>query len=177
MDLSGKMPEAYEAILKRKSIRSFTDEPVADEIIEAVLRAGQRAPSGKNNQPWCFVIVKDKDTRMVIAGETHYGSIVAHAPVIIPVFIDRQNVYDTLKDHQAIGACLENMLLAAQALGLGAVWLGEILKNKEAVRKHLGLEKRYELMAVLAIGHPKEKERESRTSRKPLEEAILKRFD
>jgi nitroreductase len=69
------------------------------------------------------------------------------------------------------------MLLAAQALGLGAVWLGEILKNKDSVRKHLGLDKRYELMAVLATGHPKEKERESRTSRKPLEAVVLKRFD
>ena len=177
MSTSGRMPEAYELILNRKSIRSFTNEPVADEIIEAVLLAGQRAPSGKNNQPWRFVIVKDKDMRMVIAGETHYGSIVAQAPVIIPVFIDREEVYDTLKDHQAIGACLENMLLAAQALGLGAVWLGEILKNKEAVRKHLGLESRYDLMAVLAIGHPKEKDRESRTSRKLLEAAVLKRFD
>jgi nitroreductase len=171
------MPEAYEAILKRRSVRSFTEEPVRDELIEAILKAGQRAPSGKNNQPWRFVIVKDKEMRMRIAGETLYGSIVAHAPVVIPVFIDRQAVYDTLKDHQAIGACLENMLLAAQALGLGAVWLGEILKNKEAVRKHLGLESRYDLMAVLAIGHPREKEREPRTSRKPLEEVLLKRFD
>jgi nitroreductase len=69
------------------------------------------------------------------------------------------------------------MLLAAQALGLGAVWLGEILKNKEAVRNHLGLDSRYDLMAVLAVGHPKGKGKEFRTSRKPLEEVVLKRFD
>ena len=94
--------------------------------------------------------------------------------VIIPVFIDQQEMYDALKDHQAIGACLENILLAAHALGLGGVWLGEILKNKEAVRKHLGLESRYELMAVLAIGHPRETG--IKTGRKNLEELILKKF-
>jgi nitroreductase len=170
------MPEAYELIMNRKSIRSFSDQPVSDDLIEAILKAGQRAPSGKNNQPWRFVIVTNREVRMLLAGETHYGSIVAHAPVVLPVFIDREAVYDTLKDHQAIGACLENMLLASQALGLGAVWLGEILKNKEAVRNHLGLDPRYDLMAVLAIGYPKETGKEVGTSRKPLKEAVLKRF-
>ena len=56
MSISGKMPEAYELIVNRKSIRSFTEEPISDELIEAILKAGERAPSGKNNQPWRFVI-------------------------------------------------------------------------------------------------------------------------
>jgi nitroreductase len=167
-------PEAYRMIMTRKSIREFTDEPVSEEMLRAILMAGAQAPSGKNNQPWRFVVVRDPDRKMLLAGETLYGRTVARASVIIPVFIDHKAMYDPLKDHQAVGACLENMLLAAHALGLGGVWLGEILKNKEAVRKHLELDSRYELMAVLAIGHPREAG--IKTGRKNLEELTLKRF-
>ena len=171
---TNEWPEAYRMILSRKSVREFTEEPVSEEMLLAVLTAGGQAPSGKNNQPWRFVIVRDPDMKMLLAGETLYGRTVVRAPVIIPVFIDHKDIYDALKDHQAVGACLENMLLAAHSLGLGGVWLGEILKNKEAVRKHLGLESHYELMAVLAIGHPGGAG--IRTGRKNLGELILKRF-
>jgi nitroreductase len=168
-------PEAYRMILSRRSIREFTEEPVSEEMLRAILMAGAQAPSGKNNQPWRFVVVRDPDMKMLLAGETLYGRTVARASVIIPVFIDHKDMYDALKDHQAIGACLENILLAAHALGLGGVWLGEILRNKEAVRKHLGLESHYELMAVLAIGHPQEAG--IKTGRKNLDELILKKFE
>jgi nitroreductase len=80
-------------------------------------------------------------------------------------------MYHELKDHQAIGACLQNMLLAAHSLGLGAVWLGEILKNSDRVRDLLGLSKDLELMAVLALGHPAHKNQTS--TRKLLEEVIV----
>jgi len=176
MATQGKFSEAYELILTRKSIREFSDEPVSDETVKAILMAGRQAPSGMNNQPWRFVIVQGQDTKMLLAGETAYGHIIAHAPLVIPVFIDQEVIYDTLKDHLGIGACIENMLLAAHSLGLGGVWLGEILKNKEAVRKHLGLESRYELMAVLALGYPKRKEKGPMVGRKPLNELILKKF-
>jgi nitroreductase len=174
MTLTNDWPEAYRMILTRKSIREFTDEPVSEEMLRAILTAGAQAPSGKNNQPWRFVIVRDPDMKMLLAGETLYGRTVTRASVIIPVFIDHKDMYDALKDHQAVGACLENMLLAAHALGLGGVWLGEILRNKEAVREHLGLASRYELMAVLAIGHPREAG--IKTGRKNLEELILNKF-
>lgn len=71
-----------------------------------------------------------------------------------------------------MGACLQNMLLAAHGLGLGAVWLGEILKNADAVRKLLGLSENLELMAVVAIGHPVIQKRTS--SRKEISEMLLK---
>ncbi len=71
-----------------------------------------------------------------------------------------------------MGACLQNMLLAAHDLGLGAVWLGKILKSAAAVRDLLGLAERYELMAVVALGRPAR--RDQRSSRRPLAELILK---
>ena len=81
-------------------------------------------------------------------------------------------MYHEVKDHQAMGACIQNMLLAAHGLGLGAVWLGEILKNADEVRTILELSEQFELMAVIALGHPAEQKRTS--LRKDIAEVLLK---
>lgn len=163
-----------EAIYSRRSVRHYTDEPVSKELIYEIIQAGTWAPSGLNNQPWRFAIVQDPEKREALARLTRYGEIIRRAPVVIAVFVDREAMYHEVKDHQAMGACLQNMLLAAHALGLGAVWLGEILKNAEAVRKVLELPENLELMAVVALGHPQRRDQTS--SRKPLEEVILKEY-
>jgi nitroreductase len=119
-----------------------------------IIKAGTWAPSGLNNQPWRFVIVRNQEVRAKLAAFTKYHPIIESAPACIAVFIDREAMYDDVKDHQAMGACIQNMLLAAHALGLGAVWLGEILNNAEKVRVLLELPPEMELMAVVAVGSP-----------------------
>ena len=119
-----------------------------------LLEAARWAPSGTNNQPWRFVVVRGQKIKDDIAGFTKYGKIISSAPVVIPVFIDKSVMYNDTKDHQAMGACLQNLLLMAHSLGLGAVWLGEILKNAEGVRNAVGVGAQYELMAVVALGKP-----------------------
>ncbi len=163
-----------EAIYSRRSVRDYTAEPVAKELIYEIIQAGTWAPSGLNNQPWRFVIVQDPEKREALAQLTRYGEIIRRAPVVIAVFVDKEAMYHEVKDHQAMGACLQNMLLAAHALGLGAVWLGEILKNADLVRETLALPANLELMAVVALGHPKH--HNQRSSRKPLKEVILKEY-
>ncbi len=160
------------AIYHRRSIRTFTAEAVDRELLHEIVKAGIWAPSGLNNQPWRFVIVTDPALRGKLAQETRYSHIVVAAPALIAVYLDRNAMYDEVKDHQAAGACIENMLLAAEALGLGAVWLGQILKNKENVRLLLELPEGLELMAVIAIGHPDR--RDQRSNRKPLDHFIIK---
>jgi nitroreductase len=164
--------EVLKAIYERRSVRDFSPMPVAEQQVMEIIRAGSWAPSGLNNQPWRFVVIKDSKTKEEIAGQTRYGSIIEAAPVIIAVFLDRKAMYHELKDVQAIGACLQNMLLAAHAQGLGAVWLGEILKNKEKVGEIVSLPSHLELMAVVAIGHPAHRNQTS--ERKELNELILK---
>lgn len=167
------MMDVMTAIVTRRSVRDFSGEQVSHEQIREILTAGSWAPSGLNNQPWRFVVIRSMEKRTELARLTHYGRILEQAPVAIAVFADRQAMYHATKDYQAIGACLQNMLLAAHSLGLGAVWLGEILKNAEAVGKSLDLADHLELMAVLAIGHPEQAVREER-SRKELAELVLK---
>lgn len=159
------------AIYERRSIRRYSDKPVDHEFIREILRAGSWAPSGLNNQPWRFAIVGNDELRSRIAELTRYGTIIKNAPVIIGVFLDREVSYDYVKDCQAVGACIQNMLLAAHELGLGAVWLGEILKNKDKIRDILGLKESLELMAVVAIGYPAHRNQSS--ERKSLEELIV----
>ena len=160
------------AITQRRSIREFTDQPVAAATLREIVQAGVWAPSGLNNQPWRFVIVTEAAIRSRLSEQTHYGHIVLAAPALIAVYLDRKTMYDKLKDAQSAGACIQNMLLAAEGLGLGAVWLGQILKNKENVSRILGLSGNLELMAIIAIGHPSRRDQQSH--RKPLAEFIVK---
>lgn len=163
-----------QAIKERRSIREFTEQPVEREILHHIITAGIWAPSGLNNQPWRFVTIQDKDISARLAALTHYGHIVEAAPALIAVYLDQEKMYDSVKDHQAAGACIQNMLLAAHELGLGAVWLGQILKNKQQVNEVLQVNEQYDLMALTALGYPLHRNQQSR--RLALEDCILHEF-
>lgn len=155
------MSNAIDTILSRRSVRDFMDRPVGKDQINTILDAGRWAPSGLNNQPWLYIIVQERDTIEQIATCTHYSNVVQNAPLLIAVFLNHDAEYNYVKDVQAIGASIQNMLLACCELELGAVWLGEILNQKEKINSILDAPDSLELMAVLAIGHPFEKERTS----------------
>lgn len=162
-----------DGIGQRRSVRSFTKVQIERDKIDAILEAGALAPSGKNGQPWRFFVVqREKDLLRRIAEQTVYHAWVSEADCLILVFLDREKSYHKIKDAQAIGACMENMLLAAEELGIGACWNGEILRNAEQVRSMFSLAERYQLMALLVLGYAKEKPQE-RTPRLPLSEVIL----
>jgi Nitroreductase len=162
-----------EEIKTRRSIRKFTSEGIDDRTIDKIIEMGTWAPSGLNNQPWKFVIVKDRGMRDKLSRQTLYSHIIKNAPVCIAVFLDNKTSYHREKDIQAVGACLQNMLLTIHHLGLGGVWLGEIIKNREQVEKLLEVTDGVELMAVVALGHPAEKP--GKGTRKPLDQVILAR--
>ncbi len=164
--------ETVEAIKSRRSVRDFTHESVSDEVVGQILEAGRWAPSGLNNQAWRFIVVRSKETKAKLSKLTGYGHTINNAPVLIVVFLDKDHMYHYTKDVQSIGACIQNMLLAIHSMGLGGVWLGEILKNKEMVNKVLEGPDSYELMAVVALGHPVKKERVS--ERKSLNELVFR---
>ena len=112
------------AIKQRRSIREFTDQATDTAALHEIIQAGIWAPSGLNNQPWRFVIIREAAIRAQLAEQTTYGHIILGAPALIAVYLDREAMYDDLKDAQSAGACIQNMLLTAEAIGLGAVWLG-----------------------------------------------------
>ena len=160
-----------DVIKSRRSIRRFTKQAVDEKLVKEIIEAGTWAPSGLNNQPLKFVVVRSPAFKDKLAELTHYRTIIQDAPLCIAVFLDTALSYDRTKDVQAIGACMQNMLLAIHALGIGGVWLGEILKNSEKVKQLLGVSPALEFMAVVALGYPDEKN--ITAERKKLNEVIL----
>lgn len=160
-----------DTIKTRRSVRRFMDKSIPHELIQRILEAGRWAPSGLNNQPWRVALITDTNLQDEISRLTQYSGIVLSAKVLIAVFLHNAESYDRTKDVQAIGAFIQNMLLETHSLGLGAVWLGEIIKSNTQIKKILGVDKDLELMAVVALGYPDEKPR--RSSRKKIEDIII----
>ena len=164
--------ELLDGLQTRRSIRTYTDRPVTREQLREIIRLGTMAPSGLNNQPWRFVTIQSKETLQKLAQLTKYSHVIAKAPACIAVFIDKTAMYHEVKDHQSMGACIQNLLLASHGMGLGGVWLGEILKSAKEVRELCGLTDQYELMAVVSLGYPAGKG--GVAERRPVEEVLLK---
>lgn len=153
------MKEFLKVIYSRQSIRKFGDEAVTNEQMLKILEAGRLAPSGGNSQPWRFVVVQSKEKRdellkLIYERENIQAQrqIIETASVVIAVLYERETPHGELNAIQAIGAAIENMLLAVHALGLGACWMGHH-RDKE-IENMLGASKTEELMALVAIGHP-----------------------
>ncbi|MBD3260487.1 MAG: nitroreductase family protein [Candidatus Altiarchaeales archaeon] len=162
--------QTQDAIESRRSIRKYKKEPVEEGKIHSMIKAGVWAPSGLNNQPWRFKIIEDEKTKNLLASHTHYGGLIKQAPLCIVVFLDCERSYDREKDFMAVGACIQNMLLTAHDLGLGCVWLGEILNQRKQAEKALECPSFCELAAVIAVGVPDEK---PTSKRKSLDEFLL----
>lgn len=148
--------DILDIIRQRRSIREYKQDIPEDSDIEKILEAARWAPSGLNNQPWRFLVIKDKAKKDGLAGFTKYGGIIKNAPYVIAVCMNTADSYNRDKDLMAIGACIQNMCLEAHAVGLGTCWLGEILNKKEEVAKYLKLDADLELMAVVTLGYPDE---------------------
>lgn len=148
-------------IMTRTSIRSFTDEALNDEQIETILRAGMAAPSAVNKQPWKFVVVKNRAKLKEIADSIGPSRPAASAACVIAVCGDMTKTLDGIGRDFWIHDCsaaTENILLAAHALGLGAVWMGIFpdTDRVKTVRSILDIPETQEILSLVAIGHPAE---------------------
>lgn len=148
------MNEVLRAIRERRSVRAFRPDPVEPEKVEAILEAARWAPSGRNTQPWRFVLVESAEKRAELARLVPQRDMIATAPLTLAILLDRKAGYDELKDAQGIGACAQNVLLAVHSLGLGACWIGRA-RDRE-VEALLGARDGEELMMLIPIGYPAE---------------------
>ena len=170
--------DCLKSIQERKSIRRFEQgNVVARETILAILNAGRLAPSGGNSQPWRFVVVDSEDKRSELQSLIDEREdieaqrrIAKTASALVAVLYERTTPHGELKAVQAIGASIQNILLASHALGVGACWLGH--HRDGVIEKALGCAYTEELMAIIAIGKPDENP--PRRPRKPLDQ--LARF-
>jgi len=172
--MESKTNNLLDLIRSRRSIRNFIYKKIDNDTIKEILDCGRWAPSGQNSQPWKVCIVAHPTVKRMIAEQSKYGGIIESAYLNFVVFLDLERGYDRVKDILAVGAFIQNMLLAVHAKGLGAVWIGEILKNKEKISEIFKFSpERYELMGVLTVGLIDESlEKEEERKRRSLDEFI-----
>jgi nitroreductase len=184
-----------DAIADRRSIRKFKSDPISQEALTAILTAASQAPSGKNRQPWRFIVVKEDQRPEMIRlmregiarckargedpGSSEWSAIVMEqAPVTVFIFnpdgirpwlahsIDQN--FTELVDTQSIGAAIQNMLLAALDLGLGSLWICDVFYAYEELCDWLG--EKGEMIAAVSFGYPDESPQAR--PRKPLSELV-----
>jgi nitroreductase len=145
-------------VLTRRSTRKYTDEPVADEQVELLLRAAMAAPSAGNQQPWQFVVVRDREALRAVTEAHPYASMLPGAPLAILVCGDTGPKKWPDFWEQDCSAATENLLIEAERLGLGAVWLGVHPRAERvtALRELFGLPGTIMPFALVAVGHPAE---------------------
>ncbi|MCS7220972.1 MAG: nitroreductase family protein [Anaerolineae bacterium] len=152
-------------IFARRSIREYTTEPLSDADVQALLEAGMAAPSASNIKPWHFIVVRRRETLNRLAKAHQFADPLERAPLgLVVCGIPAASAYW----EQDTSAATENILLAATALGLGAVWIG-IHPNPDRVayvRHVLGIPDEIVPLNLIAIGHPAE-EKPARTQFDP----------
>lgn len=155
-------------IFSRRSVRTFLPDQVEDEKIEKLLRAAMAAPSAGNQQPWEFYVVRDKKAIQSLAHCSPYSVCAVKAPLCIVICTRDLNQRFPDFVYLDCSAAVENMLLEAVHLGLGAVWLGvsPYRAREIRVRRALGIPEGFTPFAIVAAGYPKQTkasvERESR---------------
>jgi len=151
--------ELYEGLLSRRSIRKYTGEKISDRDIELIIKAGMYAPSANNKRPWHFIVVDDREVIEKIMKAHPYAAMLKNASHAIVVCGD-------LKKQNAPGyylldcsAATQNILLAAHALGYGAVWLGVEPREEriKAISEIFKLPPDIRPVSVISVGVPAEK--------------------
>ncbi|MBN1913761.1 MAG: nitroreductase family protein [Candidatus Omnitrophica bacterium] len=145
-----------DAILKRRSVRRYTDKEVSEDLIKKIIEAGMNAPSAGNQQPWHFLIMKNKKTLEDASGCSPHAHALKDAAAGILLCGDLS--LEKHKDYwvQDCSACAENMLLEVAELSLGAVWLGVYPRQDRVdyLKKYFALPEQVIPFAIISIGYP-----------------------
>lgn len=155
-DRISKKDAALSVIYNRKSVRNFVkDKPVSSDDLQTLVKAGMAAPSGKDTRPWEFVVIDDRDVLNKLADELPTAKMLMDASAAIIVCGDSVKSSYWYLD---CSAATQNVLLAAEALGLGAVWTAAYpySDRMEIVNRNIGLPAHILPLVVIPIGYPAE---------------------
>lgn len=164
-------PSALDVIMTRTSIRSYTGDPVSQEQLETILKAGMAAPTAMNSQPWRFVVVTDKEKIATVFGSGFRGEMFNNAGAVIVVCGESTSLRKPFGQPDApeseqpnmfwfedCSAAAENILLAAHSLGLGAVWTAGYpgMERVAPIAAALGIPEKVIPLCVIPVGVPAE---------------------
>ena len=145
--------EFTECLFGRRSIRNFTDEKIPEEMIREIVNAGIHAPSACNFAAWKFILVEKENERRAV----FRNQVIQNAPYGLLVTY-RNDIYVSGRIHgdyiQSAAAAIQNMLLYITSVGLGAVWVCDLPKDRK-IRKAFGVPGNFDTVGYIAFGHPK----------------------
>jgi nitroreductase len=142
--------DTFECIRKRRDIRSYIKKDVPDDVIKKIIEAGRLAPSAMNNQPWHFIVIKNKDMLKELGQFCLSGRFIVDASFAVVVVTDPVN-----KWHEIDGArAVQNMALAGWNEEVGCCWIGAI--DREKVKEKLNIPRNLHVLTILPFGYPEE---------------------
>ncbi len=190
----------FEAIDTQRAIRRFTDEPVPDGAIQRILEAAVRAPSGRNRQPWRFIVIRDESTKQQVGdyyrraceaagigqeripelskkvneSVTHLAYHMGDAPVLILPCIEHATAEaaksSSLTAGSSIYPAVQNLMLAARALGLGTALTTVHTMFEDEIKTLLGIPPNVQTTALIPMGYPSPEENFGGSRRRPVSE-------
>lgn len=159
--------ETAEAILKRRSIREFSEKLIANDDLIKLIEAAKAAPTARNEQPWEFIVLTEQNKIRQLARITgDNGAFIAGAPAAISIFCLNTKYY--LEDGSA---ATENILLRAADLNIGSCWIaGDKKPYCDQIKEFLNVPANYNLVSIIALGYPKNQPK--LISKRPLKEML-----
>jgi nitroreductase len=166
--------DIYETIRERTSVRAYRQDEIEESKIDRILEAARLAPSGKNGQPWTFIVVRNEETRKKLVPACKNQAFIGEAPVVIVACGHEERAYQKMGGYWNstpvdIGIALEHLMLAAAAEGLGTCWIGAFIESD--VRDILGIPEDVKVVALTPVGYPAAEK--THRPRKSLEEIIM----
>jgi nitroreductase len=151
--------DAIEAIKTRYSVRKYITKNIPDKIVNELIELGMNAPSAGNEKPWHFIVIDDKDIMNEIPNFHIHSKMLKEASLAILVCFDTNLEKHKGMAVQDCSAATENILIAANAKGLGSVWLGIYPRDEriEGIRELLKIPKNIIPFSLISLGYPKEK--------------------
>ena len=160
-------------IKRRRSTRRYKDDEIPEEVLLRVMEAARLAPSGKNLQPWKFILVKDKDLKIRLAQAARGQMFIARAPVIIVACGYPEQSYAHMGNYMKswpidVTIAIDHLMLQAEEEGLGTCWIGAF--EEKSVKPLLNVPEDVRVLALTPLGYPDETPRDR--GRKALEEIV-----
>jgi len=155
-----------DVVLSRRSVRRYEQKEIPKDVLDRILEAGRQAPSAMNRQPWHFIVLTDYEIKKELSKGFFNRHIKDSAVTVVGVaytgFIDRR--WSTISTSIA----LQNMVIAAWAMGVGSCWIGDF--KEDNVKKLLKIPDKWKVVALISFGYPAEKPRLKR--KKPLDKIV-----
>lgn len=155
-----------DVVLSRRSVRRYEKKEIPKDVLDKILEAGRQAPSAANKQPWHFIVLTDDKVKKELS-KGLFNRFIKDSPVTIVGCAHKDLIVGRWSNISTTIA-LQNMVIAAWAMGVGSCWIGDF--NEEKVKKLLGITAKWKVVALISFGYPAENPQPRK--KKPLEKIV-----